>query len=366
MKASRFSIERLLRRDLLDLDPYQPIQLPGSVEGDDTSGAIIKLDGNENVYGPSPRVAEALAGLDGYHLYPDPDQRALRRALAGYAGVDISHIIAGAGSDELIDLILRLTLEPGDEVINCTPTFGMYAMSTRVCGGNVVEVPRDEAYGVDVPAVLRAVGPRTKAVFVASPNNPTGTPTPTEDIVRLLDSGVLVVVDEAYYEFSGTTLAGLVPEHENLVVLRTFSKWAGLAGLRVGYGLMAPELVARLFIIKPPYNINVAAEAAVLESLQDLDHLCNTVRSIVEERDRMRERLSGIDYLTPLPSEANFILCHVRGDAQKLQTELRRRGIYVRYFDVPRLKNSVRISVGRPEHTDALLDALQAWGEHTS
>ena len=356
------NVDRLLRASLRGLKPYQPIRPPGAQEGDALSGPIIKLDGNENVYGCSPRVQTALGKLDTYHIYPDPDQLKLRKALEGYTGLDSSYILCGAGSDELIDLLLRLFLDPGDKVIDCTPTFGMYSFSTELMGGTLITIPRRADFRVDLSAVLQALEARTKVVFIASPNNPTGNVTPRADILTLLDTGRLIVVDEAYYEFCGQTVADLVPTHDNLVVLRTFSKWAGLAGLRVGYGLFAPEIVARLIAIKQPYNINAAAEVAALMSLDDIPYLHGTVRALVTERDRMFGLLKGISYLEPLPSEANFILTWVRGGgAQEIQQKLRGKGIFIRYFNTPLLKSAIRISAGRPEHTDAVIAALREW-----
>ncbi len=363
-------IERLLRRDLRSFKPYQPIELPGARPGDAVPpGGAVKLDGNENVYGCSPRVRQALAAFDQQHIYPDPDQRELTQALAAYTSLAPEHILPTAGSDEMIDLITRVFLEPGDSVITCVPTFGMYAFSAQVAGGRCIEVKRTADYQVNMRAVLRAIkpprspgGPRTKAIFIASPNNPTGTVTPRDAILELLRTGLLIVVDEAYWEFSGETVADLAPRHENLVVLRTFSKWAGLAGLRVGYGLMAPALRDRFMQIKTPYTVSGAAQVAALESLRDAGYLMKTVGRLAQERDRMASLLAGLEWLEPVPSRANFVLCHVRGyDAKALQDGLRRRGIYVRYFDTPLLKNAIRISAGKPEHTNALIAALKTW-----
>ncbi len=358
------ALDRLVRRDLLKLKPYEPIALPGSRPGDATGpgGEPIKLDGNENVYGCSPRVRQALAAFDRAHLYPDPEQRELQEALAGYVGIGPEHILPTAGSDEMIDLLARLVLEPGDSIVTCVPTFGMYSFIAEVAGGRAIEAPRGPDYEIGAPSVLRAIEPRTKALFIATPNNPTGTLTPRETVLELLETGLLVVVDEAYYEFCGETVTDLVPRHENLVVLRTFSKWAGLAGLRVGYGLMAPALRERLMRIKTPYTVSGAAQVAAVESLRDVEYLRGTVERLVRERDRMASLLGQTGCLDPVPSRANFVLCHVRGrDAGALQQWLRRQGIYIRYFDTPLLKNSVRISVGRPEHTDALVAALRTW-----
>ncbi|MDY6916449.1 MAG: histidinol-phosphate transaminase [Chloroflexota bacterium] len=358
-------VQRMIRADLLRLTAYQPIE-PPDVLGEKTGipvEGVIKLDGNENPYGCSPRVSEALAAYRSYNIYPDPEQREVRQALQEYVGLGAEHILAGAGSDEVIDLVLRLFVSPGDRVVNCVPTFGMYSFCTEVCGGEVVEVPRDAAFAVDIARVRESLDAGTKVVFVASPNNPTGNITPEPDILELVETGVVVVVDEAYHEFSDVTVAHLVPQHDNLIVLRTFSKWAGLAGLRVGYGILPSSLVPYLLKIKQPYNVNVAAQIAVRESLADIDRLRATVKAIVEERGRLFDRLSDLAFLRPWPSEANFIYCEVTaGDARTIHSELQKRGIFIRYFDTPLLRNSIRISVGKPEHTDAVIAALSEIG----
>ncbi|MFH1087197.1 MAG: histidinol-phosphate transaminase [Chloroflexota bacterium] len=324
------------------------------------AGRVIKLDGNENPYGCSPRVREALSRYPHFHIYPDPEQRELRQALEAYTGVGQEHIIAGAGSDELIDLMLRLLIDPGDRVINCPPTFGMYAFSTQVCGGEVVSVPRDEHFGLDVSLIEKAVDKKTKVVFMASPNNPSGNIAAEADILALLKKDMFVVVDEAYFEFSGVTMARLVPRFPNLVVLRTFSKWAGLAGLRVGYGLFPAAIVPEIMKIKQPYNVSAAAQVAALESLADRAYLEGTVKAIVAERARLMSGLSRISWLKPYASQANFILCRVvDGNARTIHGRLRQQGIFVRYFDTPELRDCLRITAGKPEESDALLQALK-------
>ncbi|MEW6033345.1 MAG: histidinol-phosphate transaminase [Chloroflexota bacterium] len=363
--TGRWYMEKLIRPDLARAGAYTPIR-PLDVLSERSGvplSEVIKLNGNENPYGCSPRVQRALAAYGYYHIYPDPEQQELRLALQKYVGVDAEHIVAGAGSDELIDLILRLLLDPGDEVVSCPPTFGMYQFSTGVCAGKVIDVPRGGGFAVDVAAVKRAVTPRTKAVFLASPNNPTGNIVPEGTVRELLRLGIAVIVDEAYYEFSGVTVVPLVAEHDNLMVLRTFSKWAGLAGLRVGYGIFQPQLVAYLMKIKQPYNISSAAQVAALESLADLDYLRGTVGALVRERERLLSLLQRLDFLCPYPSQANFILCRVtNGRAKEIHQELQRRGIFLRYFDTPLLQDCIRISVGRPEHTDALMRTLEEMG----
>ena len=320
---------------------------------------IIRLNGNENPYGPSPRVAEALANFQNYNHYPDPDQRQLRKILSGYVKTPPENIVAGNGSDELIDLLLRIFVGPGDNIIIPTPTFGMYAFNAGLCGGEAVDVPRDENFQIDINAVKLAITPRTKAIIIACPNNPTGNVATEAEIRALLDTGVLVIVDEAYYEFSGVTMVPLLDEYPNLVVLRTFSKWAGLAGLRIGLGAMQRDLARTLMGIKPPYNVNQAAEVALTASLEDVAGLLERVANIVTERDRMAQVLRGIPGVKPWPSQANFILCQLpEGRGKDVFDGLCNRGIFLRYWNSDRLKDSVRASVGLPFETDAVTQAL--------
>jgi len=359
-------IEQLIRPELLTLSSYNASKPPETLEG--KVGVplkdIIKLDANETPYGCSPRVRQALAAYPSFSVYPDSGQTELRELLAEYTGVGAERIVAGNGSDQLIDLLIRLFVGSGDEVINLVPTFGIYHFSTQIQGGTLVEVLRDENFAVNVKAVKAAIGSKTKIIFLANPNNPTGNITPQKDMFELVDTGVPVVVDEAYYEFSEETMVPLVSRYKNLMVLRTFSKWAGLAGLRIGYGIFPPKVAEYLLAIKVPYSINAAAQVAVRESLRDVDYLMDRVKAIQAERERLFAELQKLKWLKPFPSRANFIFCSVlSGKASALQQKLQNKGILVRYFDQPFLNNSIRISVGKPEHTDALIKALQEMGE---
>jgi len=321
---------------------------------------VARLNGNENPHGPSPKVIQALSSYRYYNLYPDPDQRQIREALSRYLGVEPERLVAGNGSDEIIDLVLRLFVRPGDKVLIPTPTFGMYAFSTRVCNGEPVSIPRDELFDVDAEGLARAADSRARVVFVTSPNNPTGNVTPASVVRRVLALGLIVVVDETYYEFCGQTVLPLVGEHPNLIVLRTFSKWAGLAGLRIGLGVMAPEVARVMMTVKPPYNVNLAAQVALLATLEDRELLLSRVKALIAERERMRSMLSNVQGVKVWPSQANFLLCEMpNGRGPGAYQGLARRGIFVRYFDTPRLKDCIRISVGLPEHTDAVVSALR-------
>ena len=363
--------EDLVRPDVREMEPYTPI-VPFEVlskrlgrEPDE----IIKLDANENPYGPSPLVRERLATFPYYHVYPDPQQEMLRAALSEYVGVPAENILPGHGADELIDLLCRVLLRPGDVVINAPPTFGMYEFDAVINQGRVVHVWRDEHFRVDVEGIARAVeevnttGPgQAKLVFLTSPNNPDGSLLAREELLALLELPLLVVVDEAYVEFAGhPSFAPLVLERENLVVLRTFSKWAGIAGLRLGYGIFPSWLMPHLWRFKQPYNVNVAATVAGLAALEDRAYYARTTAAIVQERERLYEELASIPFLRPYPSHANFVLCRVEGrDAWELKQRLEQEGILVRYFRKPGLENCVRVSAGRPEHTDRLLAVLRS------
>lgn len=353
-----------VRRCIVEMEEYVPVDTQEALAQrlGLRPDQIIKLDANENPYGCSPKVARALAEYDGFNRYPDPWQQEVRSLLSSYVGAPAEGLMLGMGSDELIDYLLRLFLEPGDEVIQFPPTFGMYSFSTQVCGGHLVSVPRGERFEIDLERVERGLSDHTRVIFVDSPNNPSGGVAPADQVERLLATGRLVVVDEAYAEFSSETLVPLVEKHSNLVVLRTFSKWAGLAGLRAGYGVFPPEVIRQLWKMKQPYNLNVAAEVAVRGSLMDVEYLLGNVRRIVQERERLLAELEALDFLRVYPSQGNFLLCDVQeGSAEGLVDFLARRGVIIRYFRKPRLLNSIRISVGLPEHTDAIVAALRAW-----
>lgn len=354
-------IVKYIRKDLVSFGGYSARISPDTLEGkvEIPPENIIKLDANENLYGCSPAVKKALGEFQEYNIYSDDKQTRLKKLLADYCGVGEEYIVAESGSNRLIDLILRLFLNPGEEVINCVPTFGIYKFSTDLCSGKLIDIPRKDDFSVDVDAVKAAITPKTKVIFLANPNNPTGNLTSESDIITILKTGIVVVIDEAYCEFSGETVAPLMEKYSNLIILRTFSKWAGLAGLRIGYGLFPPEIAEYLLRIKIPYSISVASVVAVEESLKDIKRLQSTVQAIVDERDRLFNELEKISWLKPYPSQANFILCRVEdGSAIQLRQKLQEKGILIRYYDESLLQDFVRISVGKPEHTDALLSVL--------
>jgi histidinol-phosphate aminotransferase len=359
-----------VRTHLHSLPPYTPIEpfdvLSARIGRDPSQ--IVKLDANENPYGPLPVVREALGNLDFAHIYPDPESRALRASLAEFTHVPEEYLLAGSGADELIDLLMRVFLEPGDCILSCPPTFGMYSFDAALNAARCIEVPRQPDFSLDLDAIHQAVADyRPKLFFITSPNNPDGSLVTPDVLEELLSLETLIVLDEAYIEFAGENLgAGLsrirdVPHRENLIVLRTFSKWAGLAGLRVGYGAFPAWLMPVLWKSKQPYNVNVAASVAAQVSLENIDELARVVERLVGERERLLVELQTVPYLEPYPTCSNFILCKVTGrDAAGLKARLaHEHGIFVRYFDKPGLRDHIRISVGRPQDTNALIKALQ-------
>ena len=353
--------KRLIRPHLLQLEHFSPADPPEEQarRAGIPEEEIIRLNANENPYGPSPKVSDAVAQVD-YSLYPAPEQRRVREALSHFTSIPIERLIVGAGSDEIIDLVFRLVMELGDQIVDSDPTFGMYRFDAAVNGVETVLVQRDDAFELDVKAITSAIDKRTKVIFICSPNNPTGNVASHEQIKALLDTGLLVVVDEAYWEFSQQTVAPMVYDHDNLIVLRTLSKWGGIAGLRAGFGIMNPELINRLFGMKQPYNITTATEAAVIASFEDADYLNCNARKIVSERERMIALLSDIEGLEPLPSGGNYVLCKLAtGRAKPVFHDLATRGIFLRNFSSPRLKDCFRISVGRPNETDIVITALK-------
>jgi histidinol-phosphate aminotransferase len=359
-----------IRAHLESLPPYTPIEpfeILSARVGRDPS-QIVKLDANENPYGPLPVVREALGKLDFPHIYPDPESRGLRKALANFTGIGDEYLLAGAGADELIDLLMRLFLEPGDCILSCPPTFGMYPFDAELNAARCIEVRRNADFSLDIAAMYAAVHThRPKLLFIASPNNPDGSVIDPATLDELLALPLLVVLDEAYIEFAsenlGKNLSRIreVPSRENLVVLRTFSKWAGLAGLRVGYGAFPHWLMRTLWKSKQPYSVNVAASVAAQVSLEHIDELASVVEQLRTERTRLFAALQEIPCLKPYPTQSNFIFCQViEKDAIELKTQLaEKHGIFVRYFDKPGLRDHIRISVGRPQDTDTLLEALK-------
>lgn len=350
--------------------------------------SICKLDSNESPYGAPPAALAALATLGdpaagprGAGRYPDPQASALRDALARYAGVPASQIVAGNGSDELIHLLCGLLLAPGDEVVVCEPTFAVYALAARQHGAAVASVTRGRDFALPPEALLDAIGAQTRMVFLCSPNNPTGDLLPRATLDAILARaaqlhaaagvGPVVVLDEAYYEMGALagdaamwTAAPLVTAGARLVVLRTFSKLFGLAGLRVGYALCPGDIAAGLRARKQPYNVGVAGQLAACAALEEIAWLRARARLLLDARVALARALAGLG-LRVYPSAANFVLAELATSPTAPQQRdtlwqaLLDAGIMVRRLTGYGLDATLRISVGTPAENARLIATLR-------
>ncbi len=356
-----FELERLLRPNIVALEPYRAAR---HETGGGAADGTILLDANENPYAP-----ELGPELEGANRYPDPYQLELRQRLAAINGVEPGNVFVGTGSDEVIDLLIRLLCVPGrDAVMVAEPTYGMYRVAAAVNDVRVVGVPLDADCQLDVPGMLGRLDGSVRAVFCCSPNNPTGALLARDAVAELCRAAnALVVVDEAYIEFApqGSVVADVVSGVPNLVVLRTLSKAWGLAGLRLGYAI-APEPVVRwLMRIKAPYNVGVHTARAALRALRAESRMRAQVAAITAQRERLAAELARLPFVRRVfPSHANFLLIGCNGsgagDAASVLAALRKRGIVVRDRSaVPGLEGCLRISVGTEAQNDALLQALR-------
>lgn len=358
------NLKQFIRPDITTMESYAPgvsawdVAKKYNASIDD----IIKLNSNENVYGCSPKVKKAIATIS-YQYYPGSNYTELREKIAEYAGVKPKNIFVGSGSDEIIDLLLRLTLSDGDVIVDCPPTFSMYAILTTLNKGKMGNVPRNKDFSLDISDVIEKLKmTNSKLLFLANPNNPTGTITPVKDIEKLLQSGKLIVVDEAYAEFSNQTAIPLLKKYPNLIVLRTFSKWAGLAGLRIGYGIMDPYFVDQLMKIRTPFNVNVAAETAAITTLENLSFAKNSIKKIISERKKMLQTLSQIKKMQVFPSAGNFIFIQTNGkDFDKLKNAFEKNKIVLRYFKS--INNGIRITIGTPAQNKKIVQVVKEFYE---
>jgi histidinol-phosphate aminotransferase len=325
---------------------------------------IIKMASNENPFGPSPAALAALkAAARHMHLYPDGNAYYLKQKLAAKLGVDTGNLILGNGSNDILEFLAHALLGPGAEVVMSQYCFVVYPLVTRLLGASPVIVPARD-YGHDLPAMRRAITPRTKLIFVGNPNNPTGTLARPEEVRQLLDETppqVVIAMDQAYIEFmeQPDDLVALIRRGEkpNLILLRTFSKIYGLAGLRLGYGIGHRDFMAALEKIRQPFNVNSMAQAAGLAALDDEAYMQKTRQNNFQGLKFFEEALRGmgVEYV---PSSANFILLRV-GDGRRVFSELQAAGIIVRPMEIYGLPEWLRISIGLPRENQRCLKALQ-------
>jgi histidinol-phosphate aminotransferase len=358
------SMDARARAAIRGLTGYQPGKPIDEVKRELGLRSVIKLASNENALGPSPKaVAAVRRAAASVHRYPDATGHELKRALGAHLGVEPSWICLGNGSDELLVLALRAFVEPGDEVVVAEPTFLIYALAAQACGARVVRVPL-KSLRYDLPAMRAAITERTKLVFIANPDNPTGTYVTQQELARFLDGlpeQIVVVLDEAYYEFADASdFPQSLPTARRapILVTRTFSKAYGLAGLRVGYGIAQPPVTRALEAVREPFNVNSLAQAGARAALADRAFLRRTVRAAVDGKRQLARELSALG-LEVVPSQTNFVLVRTGPGAATLAQALLQQGVIVRDMRAWKLDGYVRITVGTPAEHQRLLRAVR-------
>jgi len=358
------SLAHRVKRHIAELKPYEPGKPIEALERELGIRDSIKLASNENPLGPSPKALEALARAAAHvHRYPDGATFRLRRALARSLGVGPEQLVFGCGCDELLELVAKAFLAPGDEAVFAWPSFAMYPIVVQGMGATPVRVALDADLVHDLPALARAVTPRTRVVFVCNPNNPTGTSVGAaafDAFAAALPPDVVLVVDEAYREFAVRPdfpdALAWVARRPGTAVLRTFSKLYGLAGLRIGYGVMDPELAGYLERARHPFNVNVLAEEAALAALDDREHVERTLALTREGAAYLTRELRALGF--PVwPTDANFLLVKAGAGAYDV---LLRQGVIVRPMGGFGLPDHVRITIGTPAENERLVAALRA------
>lgn len=356
---------KLGRRAIFDLKPYVPGKPIEEVEREYGITGVIKLASNENPLGPSPAALNALKeAINKVHNYPDGNCYYLKKELSNCFQLPEDHFIIGNGTDEILKMLGETFLNPGDRVLFAWPSFSEYEFITRLMGAEPVTVPLKD-FRHDLDEIARQVDERTKLIFICNPNNPTGTIVSGQELCRFLagiPSDVLVVVDEAYYEYvtdpQYTSAVELVKEDERVVVLRTFSKIYGLAGLRVGYGIAAAEIIQLINRVREPFNVNLLAQRAAVAALQDRDFLQKSRDVVLKGKEYLYDSFSRLK-LDYIPTEANFIFVNLQRDSREVFVSLLKEGIIVRTGDIFGYPTWIRVTIGTPEQNERFIASLE-------
>ncbi|MGB9597695.1 MAG: histidinol-phosphate transaminase [Candidatus Poribacteria bacterium] len=350
-------IDDLIRPELANLKPYKVYDFPHKV----------KMDANENPYEMPQNIREEIAEeifRHSFNRYPDPVATDLRKALADEFGTDPDLIVIGNGSDELINYLISAFAGVDAKVIFPVPTFSIYGICSELWGAKVSAIPLDENFDLQTKRIISEMKSSDKSmVFIGYPNNPTGNCFSYQAIMDIIncDANSITVIDEAYAEFSGKTFIPLLNEHKNLVILRTFSKAFGLAGLRVGYMIAGKEIIDQILKVKMVFNINSLSQKIALILLKYKDQMSNLIQEIIKERERLASMLDRINWIKRYHSDANFILFRTEYDSEKVFDKLLSKGILVRAFsDKGLLENCLRVTIGKPEEDDLFISALES------
>lgn len=361
-----------VRDDVREFTPYAPGLSMEEIKEKYGLTRVIKLASNENPLGASPLVKRVLSRkADMVFRYPRAGNPALTAALAAFHGVPVDCVVAGNGSDEIIDLLVRVTCRPGvDNVVAFAPCFSIYVQQTRLCGVELRQPPLGPDFAFDLPALAAACDANTSLVFLTNPDNPSGYAVPAEDIVELarsLPPKALLVVDEAYAEFAEPaerySMLARFGACDNVVVLRTFSKLYGLAGLRLGFGVMPAWLADYLLRVRLPFSVNLLAEAAGLAALEDVDFVAASLATVRRGRALLVDKLTGLGCRV-YPSQANFLMFRPPHPAAAMFEGLLARGIIVRALRSYGLPELLRVSIGNDDENEAFLAAFKDILDH--
>jgi histidinol-phosphate aminotransferase len=359
-------IHRLVRPDVSKISPYGPGKSANEVKRELGLDRVLKLASNENPLGPSPKAMSAIFEMSAdVHTYPDAKGFDLKNKLAAKYGLSPHEVILGNGSEELLMLLGQVFINAGDKVVMGRPTFPIYSISTLLMGGVPVEVPVTNLGSLDLEAMLNNITPGTKMVFLCNPNNPTGGMVTKQEVREFMDRispDVLVVADEAYAEYVDDPDYGdflpYVKEGRNVIVLHTFSKIYGLAGLRVGYGLATQDICALIERVKPCFNQNVFAQVAAVAALDDHDHVRKSLKNNHAGKRYLTSELTAIGCKV-YPSWGNFLLVDTGIDCQVLFEQMLKRGVIVRPATPWELPTCLRITIGTPDENGVLIDEMK-------
>jgi histidinol-phosphate aminotransferase len=373
MTASGTFLDRV-RPEIRTLPAYNSGLSAESVRARYHVAEVAKLGSNENPWGASPRVlATIAAAVRDIALYPEADSDTLRRALSAQLGIAPDRFAFGNGSEDLISVCAHSFLAPGDEMITILPSFGLHVIYSQAIGAKVQLIPASPEYAIDIPGIIAALNPRTRLVMFSAPSNPLGTTITRDEMDRLLDAldnETLLVFDEAYYEYASAEesypdfLKILERSGKTWIMLRTFSKAYGLAGLRVGYGIASDaSLIDVIDRARTPFNVNRLAQVAAVAALEETGHMRECVARTIAERTRVRAELESMGYVSS-PSVANFLFFDAREDASRLAEKLLPHGVIVKPWRESGYRQHVRVSIGTPRSNDLFLAALASTATH--
>ncbi len=344
-------IKDLAKKSILELKAY----------GSHEYAYKYKMDANESPFDFPENIREDIKEyIKSFNRYPNSNSINLKKELKKYTGLNEENILVGNGSDELINIIINTFLEKEDYVICHSPTFVMYSIYTKIAGGKYFEIGSDEDFNIDIDTLIEtAKKKKAKIIFLTSPNNPTGNIIKKQEVIKVIENvNGIVVVDEAYIEFGGESAMDEIKKHKNLIVLRTFSKAFGSAGIRVGYLGACEEVIHLLNVVRSPYNLNSFSECMAVSLLKNEKIMKDNINFLIKERDRMYEAMRKIEGIKTYPSNGNFILFKAKKNKNIFECMLQ-KGILIRKFNGETFGNHLRVSVGKKEENDLFLDTLR-------